>query len=740
MSDDVGVQPGRLNELASALEQLRDVLAANVPTIVSKLNMYWSTGQGTPISLSSLQHAQGQSVQDAAEIRARSNLAIAWEAKANARLPGDMISVPWPAPGKALDAASAQADAQLLAQAEAESAKDPKAARAQIAQVEDDVQDHLDQGAAGTAWLVAFYNQASPQVANLAATLNREDGQVNVDGTLVDVVLTKQDQQILKTFATGLAYADKNGTLNSTAINAYSQAKNLWSVGMLFKFGPPGSAYGTQESGTGTPPNVTPNLLAKVTTAIELARMDGGYTIPLKGVSDDSLDATAVTQLLEEFDPSQAMLTLATQNGVAAREVLADKAPLPVLRPGEQPIPIGQAIAHELMMQPTADYDPKFGPSGAGSLQGFFPNPLPTSYDQDGKLIPFSKIGQYDQFHPVTISASVIGSFFNTATSVPRGTNNAAYDAAAAAMNIVDATPPPSTASLEPPVQKALFNISERYLLDLGLSCRNVPIGGSAPTSTVLQLGNETGNPNAPYSILIAAGEGSALQNFLQQVTSNPTYDGYLMASAKTAFGTYYGMKVAGTLPSPMKGSDPASAMAMLVGQIQTQSDAVGIQGQNARDAQHAEYNALLSFAESSAEKIPVIGSAVGAAQTAASLLGINLPQFSVDNAANQSKTDAQEYALLQMSIIVPMTQGLINQGVIPASSLTNQQWFHDGQIVLKSNQDYEAFIEWFGLHNNPARDPSFGDDISSYQNDMKVQSSATNPETPNPAVPPGLN
>jgi hypothetical protein len=80
MSDDaVGVDPGRLNELTSALEHLRDVLAENVPTIVGKLNQYWSAGQGIVVSLDSLQQAQARSVDDASDMRARFNSAIAWE-------------------------------------------------------------------------------------------------------------------------------------------------------------------------------------------------------------------------------------------------------------------------------------------------------------------------------------------------------------------------------------------------------------------------------------------------------------------------------------------------------------------------------------------------------------------------------------------------------------------------------------------------------------------------------------
>ena len=60
MSDEVGVDVERIGQLASALENLRDVLAANVPTIVNTLNSYWSSGTGSPISLQPLQQAQSR--------------------------------------------------------------------------------------------------------------------------------------------------------------------------------------------------------------------------------------------------------------------------------------------------------------------------------------------------------------------------------------------------------------------------------------------------------------------------------------------------------------------------------------------------------------------------------------------------------------------------------------------------------------------------------------------------------
>ena len=86
--------------------------------------------------------------------------------------------------------------------------------------------------------------------------------------------------------------------------------------------------------------------------------------------------------------------------------------------------------------------------------------------------------------------------------------------------------------------------------------------------------------------------------------------------------------------------------MAKLMAQIQTQSNNVGIQGDEAKDAQHAEYNALLSFAESEVTKIPVVGAPLGDAQTAAGLMGINLPSFSTNNAATAYSSDQQNFAI----------------------------------------------------------------------------------------------
>jgi hypothetical protein len=240
MSDEVGVEPEQLAQLATELENLRDVLAANVPIIVNAMESYWNSGTGQPINLMQLKQAQARSPEDAADMRARSNLAQAWMANpANIDLvTSGMAYIPWD--GQALDSQDAATDAQELAAAES------SGNIAQIQAIEQDIKDHLDEGTAGLPFLSAFYNQAGPQVAALTDALYAHGG-------TIEQPLSAQDERILNQFGTGLAYVMKNGTgptaLSSQTMNALTNAPDMWSVAMLVKYGPDAAAYG--KSGLG---------------------------------------------------------------------------------------------------------------------------------------------------------------------------------------------------------------------------------------------------------------------------------------------------------------------------------------------------------------------------------------------------------------------------------------------------------------------------------------------------------
>lgn len=93
--------------------------------------------------------------------------------------------------------------------------------------------------------------------------------------------------------------------------------------------------------------------------------------------------------------------TLATQNGAAAREVLAG--------------PHCEQIASDLMKQPVTNYYPFFGDDGSGRLQGFFPEANPEPYF-DGQLMDVTARYLFDLANSAdNPGGSTITTLFNSA-------------------------------------------------------------------------------------------------------------------------------------------------------------------------------------------------------------------------------------------------------------------------------------------------------------------------------------
>lgn len=249
MSDWVSVNLERLDRTAQRLEALRDGLAANISAITTMMSQYAQQGGDVAGLALTLARAQARSVTDAADMRARSQLAHELE-NAPVQLTGShdqrsadgrgMLSIPWDM--TTVDQQAALADAQELRLAV--NSPDSSAARAEIQQVEQDIKDHLAEGSAGLPYLSAFYDQAGPQVARLASVLNSWDGKITQP-------LSVADQRTLSTFAAGLAYVTRNMALSQQAMNALTKAPDMWSVAMLIKYGPATSAFGAGPGGDG---------------------------------------------------------------------------------------------------------------------------------------------------------------------------------------------------------------------------------------------------------------------------------------------------------------------------------------------------------------------------------------------------------------------------------------------------------------------------------------------------------
>jgi hypothetical protein len=197
--------------------------------------------------------------------------------------------------------AAARADASALISAERSQPPNLTVIR----QVAQDVAEH--QGDAG--YLAAFWS--APGAATAAAGLANELNQVNGNGT---TLLTKADQALLATFGKSLATAISTPNLLSPAaanalVAAFSNATGLWSAGMLIKYGPSGSAYGT---GTGA------DLLA----AMSRAALNAGGEPEPDSTTDEDLAQPDYQQALATYDPVSAILDAAASDGTAARDVL----------------------------------------------------------------------------------------------------------------------------------------------------------------------------------------------------------------------------------------------------------------------------------------------------------------------------------------------------------------------------------------------------------------------------------
>lgn len=676
---EVGVNPDRVAQAATALEQLRDALAANVPVIVNTLNQYWSMGTGSPVNLGALSQAVGRSPGDAADMRTRARLAALWQQQQVSLAGNGMVNIPFS--GSALENADAQAEAQALAAAE--NNKDPKAALAAIQAIQQDLQDHLK--ANDTAWLSAFYSQAAPQVAALAATLHKLDAGSNPAQQYANrfTVLTQAGQQIMATFGQGLAAADKpKAGLTPQAVQAIANAPDAWSAAMLVKYGPPGSSWATNE--TPNPQNADGvSLLALLTSQVYRAQQNGTLRIPLGGgyYRYGPQDQQQLAQTLASNDPIQVMLQADAQNKNASWQVMGG--------------PNGGALAGILLNRVNGDLpglDGRFvqsAPSDRGQYPGFFTMVPP------GKSIT-TDYGQIILSWP---SQQTVGAFLDAATSAPRAGNQAdAKYAAYAAYNIILNTPSPNGDNgikLDPAVQRALLDTAQRYLLDLANSTTS---GASAiidPSPT-----------NGPlYTFLIkGTGGDSPLSSFLDQVCSDGNNAGTLNGAAKTQFGIMYALQSEGKLPPPLEGT-PDHAMAALLGRIQVSMSADNISGQQLVDAQHAEYNSMIEFGQSAASWIPVVGDYTDKAVAAAKLVGIPLT-LSTDNAAIAQQQGMYDLTITETQLHVPMVQGLINAGKIPQYLLKGQSFYQagaDGQpgyLVLHTDKQVGEFQAWYDRFN----------------------------------------
>lgn len=666
---EVGVDPQRVAQAASALEELRDALAANVPTIVNTMSSY-----GSPVNTGVLKQAQSRAPGDASDMRSRARLAALW-LQQNVNIDGQgLVDIPWD--HQSVDAADASAEAQALADAEAN--KDPKAALAAIKAIQQDLQDHIK--ANDKAWLGAFYNQAAPQVANLAITLHNLDSAGNAVQAYNNrfTTLTKSDQQILATFGQGLASADKSGSLTPDAVQAIANAPDIWSASMLVKYGPPGSDWATSEQkGDGNPDGVS--LLALMTQNLYQDLKSGNIKIPLgPGIGRYGMeDHDKLGDALAANDPFSVLLKADGENKNAAWQVMGG--------------PDGGPLAQMLLSAEKGDLpqlDGRFvegGPNDKGQYPNFFTmEPPGKSIDPDSGEIFLS-----------TPDQKALGNFLDAATSAPRGNSADAGYSARAAVNIINNLLPAITddgkiqPGYDPAIMKALDNTFLRYLPDIAKSSGN--------PANITGAEQQLYDPGHPWEISLGQDKLSTL---LQELSADPKNYGYLKGIVAAKMGTALGLQLQGVT---VNHEDMPADLASLYGRFVTEGNNVKWLHGTQQDAENAELNSLISFGESEVGSIPVIGPTASKVLTWDQKLKVfgvpQIPEFSTDNAANAIAQGRREFSDAQLKTMIPLVQGMVQQHIIQP----DPRWYQNGQIIPN-----QAFNEWWGENKGmPIQDKS---------------------------------
>jgi hypothetical protein len=356
---------------------------------------------------------------------------------------------------------------------------------------------------------------------------------------------------------------------------------------------------------------------------------------------------------------------------VAAGQVLADPS-------------YGPAIAKVLEQQPFMYYlendGPDYGDPGNFTVMG--------SAEKGG--VDYRSFMYNQQLIENFLDAATTN-FADPAGSPPR-TGPLGYQAAQAAINIIENTPDPSNITITKPVRQALLTTYGRYMPDLAASTNFGP-GQSSNSPQIL-----AGVWNLH---LDGKQDGGPVAQFIRQIAADPTDAGIMQGETASAMGNMYGLQVAHQGPDQtVYSSDLAADLASLYGMTVTQTQNFHYQQAEAEDVAHAQINTLISMAEAGAALIPGGGEAEGigaAAETAlkdaqaALPVGVPLiPTFSTDNASNEAAQDLINYAQDESVLDVPMVQGLVNAGVVTPQP----SWYQNGQVVANV-----AFATWWQAH-----------------------------------------
>ncbi|MEZ0071470.1 hypothetical protein [Planotetraspora sp. GP83] len=658
MGEFVGVDPANLRELTHRLQALHDMLAKNSPIMQQKMQKW-----GSDVSFAVLPRLIDEALNDARDMDARTSRAYelahekGWDPLAGA--PGkDMpfCAVPQRAPIVRLDwdatgqsGYQAHQDAAELskilsgtdpATVMATYGRDKGAIRTLLAPLAERLRSHLND----KEYLGVFWQSVGPLAAHLAKTLHD-------NGSATDPVLTKKDTAILAAFGAALAAATRLRTVSgngkagepliSDSVKSALKSGDPWSIGMLLKYGPHGTAWDT-------------DFLTDVTRLMLDARQAGKIDWPSSHqqlVTD--MDVNHHQRALAEFDAMGAVLDRAAENGVAARHVLGNPT---------------TGLVYTRMLVNDSWHTPGYDPAA------YFSKYVDaTSRRADPDYLPDP--GKIDL-------SSHAAAFLQAAVSADRGTTLDAKESAWSVVNIVQSTSEFSKVHpdivLPHEIRKALIFTADRYLPDFAASVNH------DFTSAAMQKANNPSNPWTPIT------KASELEAFFNQALQDPKEFGAFQGTMDGRIS----IAVAATIKDPSD-ENYLVEMGSLYGLIERLKGQRHFAAEQLADEEAARRQTALSIITGGFGALS-FNKALGIGTVSQVIVALATPpasgMFDTGHALQALRDNADAFRAQVLHVEVPVIQGLITAGaVLPPA---NASWIRHGVVTPDA-----ALADWISQH-----------------------------------------
>jgi hypothetical protein len=661
MGEYVGVDPVRVRKLADRLGDLEQALAKH-GALIRKNFKSWDSG----LDLSLLAQQTRAVGDDARDMSKRADLARNLEEAGGATgmctPDGDIINIPWDMKDvSAQSAKEAQQEAATLKKA----LDDPKAdgSRADIAAISRSLADHQDD----PAYLAAFASAGGiADAARVGEALHEEDG------THGGEVLNQDSQRILGQYATGVNRVFALQTAgkippNPDYLKSLTSPPNgdMWSVGMLFKYGPSGkdwdpkalSAVGGAMLDWRKDHEMRPTYSQGQVTGA--GYVPGGYVDPDNAwyksiglahsyVSEGMDDAQVRVQAIDANDPSIALMQRVSENPEASRDLLGGTD--------------GPRHATELV-------DDHWATPGLQADDAKWP----------GAVI---RAATSDRQHHTKASAEAAANIINAGA--------AKYDSDKNKSDFEKEQYP-----VNPEISKALSNVFQSYVPDFAAST-----GVSQKNATV----NDDGT--------ITVGRAPA-KAFLSEIMKNHDEAGNVIQAinAQISFTSQHG--VTGDEGTYLQN------LAELRGEVSAAGHDVNMDEAALRDAEHAKQLMWFNIISSGAAAVPLPGSpevfALGSKWVQAAIwAGIPYGDSKFPSGeAGQVESDYKDIRFSDStSMQIPLMQGLVRSGEVKAPA-DHPEWAN-GDIVIRNDADRAAFNQWWvkTKSQNHGRLDTFDDDM----------------------------